>query len=628
MIIQLLNKIPIKIYLYIIIFAIVIFGIIGVYMFLKMSLSSFQKTIVIWYFIILEINMIHLYFILNFYSKNKTKKGVKGPKGETGARGFKGENQICSQCGDSGKKIDKYAGITNDNGQRMLDNPKVVRGKCVFPFIHNYKYHYDCTKDPTPIELKNNPTLNRSQDASIYGWCATRVDADMNVESYGFCNENKSITAKKKALLAKQNARNMYLKNNQGILDIILVDGNTSQEAKNKCLKKGTYGEWEIEDQDLNEGTGGKFIYMCVKKGTGNRGVKHILISDKEEITTETGAKTKKDIKGYEIITNENGEKLDINKDAKATSGGKSSLFMFKKRTRTNFIKDINFKPGACDSNFDPPKFYYEDKFTTGPVDINTGTDAEGTNGEGTNGEAKKFNMCISKNSVSDTSIDTAFVYKDKNLYFFRDYEFFKMNKTIVQSSISPENGYPKNMSEKWFKQSNNIGKWDAAFTYGYDKKTYFFKGDLVYKYDDKNMRLESGFPKTISRIFKGVPNGINAVFTWNKDNTTYFFKGGYYYKYNDKQKKVERGYPKLSSKRWSGMPLLINAIFSLPFNITETNKKNTTYIISGSKVFYLEATTDTLKPESGDNIDTIFKSLDKTIKKKKKKITTIDTST
>ena len=54
MIIQLLNKIPIKIYLYIIIFAIVIFGIIGVYMFLKMSLSSFQKTIVIWYFIILE----------------------------------------------------------------------------------------------------------------------------------------------------------------------------------------------------------------------------------------------------------------------------------------------------------------------------------------------------------------------------------------------------------------------------------------------------------------------------------------------------------------------------------------------------------------------------------------------
>ena len=641
MIIQLLDKIPIKIYLYILIFAIVIFGIIGTYMYLKMELSSFQKSIVIWYFIILEINMIHLYFILSFYSKNKNKKGEKGGKGETGARGFKGENQICSQCGDSGIKLDKYAGISNDNGKRIDDNPNVVRGKCVFPFISNHKYHYDCTTDPTPTELKSNPTLESSQEAGIFGWCATSVDGDMNVESYGFCNENNSITAKRKALLAKQEARRKYLKENQGILDIILVDGNTTQEAKNKCLKKGAYGEWEIIDQDLNEGTGGKFIYMCVNKGTGNRGVTDILIHNQED-TTKLQYKNKKDgsdikIKGYDIVKNEKNIKVDLNKDAKGVEGKAKTLYMFKKRGMSGFIKEIDFKKyldsdkntkanKKCPSGYKIPKIYYDSKNNfpmTGPVDLNYNTIGEDSE------KSWRINMCLSTKSGSETPIDTALVYKDNNLYFFRKDEFYKMKKTVVQNSISIDDAYPKNIGEKWFKQKDKEGRWDAAFTYGYDKKTYFFKGDLVYKYDDKNMKLAPGFPQKISRVFKGVPDNINAVFTWGKDHVTYFFKGAYYYKYNDKQKKVERGYPKLASHRWKGMPLLINAIFSFPLNIIGAKRNtNTTYVMSGTKVYIIDSTTDALAggdDNKGINISEIFKGLNKGVEKPS--ITTIATT-
>ena len=46
---------------------------------------------------------------------------------------------------------------------------------------------------------------------------------------------------------------------------------------------------------------------------------------------------------------------------------------------------------------------------------------------------------------------------------------------------------------------------------WNYDEKTYFFKGKYVCRYITKQAVL--GYPKTIAREFKGVPNNIDAVF-------------------------------------------------------------------------------------------------------------------
>ena len=51
-------------------------------------------------------------------------------------------------------------------------------------------------------------------------------------------------------------------------------------------------------------------------------------------------------------------------------------------------------------------------------------------------------------------------------------------------------------------------------------------------------MKMEEGYPNFINDVFKGVPC-INAAFTWGKDGSTYFFKGPFV-KYNDKSIKVE----------------------------------------------------------------------------------------
>ena len=56
----------------------------------------------------------------------------------------------------------------------------------------------------------------------------------------------------------------------------------------------------------------------------------------------------------------------------------------------------------------------------------------------------------------------------------------------------------------------------DAALPWGYTGKTYFFKGDQYYRYDEYDKKVDPGYPKLISKNWKGVPNNISAAFRFN----------------------------------------------------------------------------------------------------------------
>ena len=140
---------------------------------------------------------------------------------------------------------------------------------------------------------------------------------------------------------------------------------------------------------------------------------------------------------------------------------------------------------------------------------------------------------------------------------------------------------YPKKIKQFWGEIPKDI---DAVFTWGFNNKTYFFKGSLCWQFDDKRQEIAPGFPRLIKDIWKGIPNNIDAVFTWGKDGKTYFFKDQYYYRFNDKTKKVDRGYPK-KMRRWTPKDggegfANLNAIF------THSDRK--TYIIKQDKYWML----------------------------------------
>lgn len=80
------------------------------------------------------------------------------------------------------------------------------------------------------------------------------------------------------------------------------------------------------------------------------------------------------------------------------------------------------------------------------------------------------------------------------------------------------------NITNTWHELPNNI---NTAFRSKYGHQ-YFFQGYRYWKYYDNNT-IVSGYPRTIAKGFKGIPNDIDAVLHMlNKRRQTilYFFKG------------------------------------------------------------------------------------------------------
>jgi len=644
-------NIPINVYLNIIIIVIFLVLAVGFYIYFNTSIKddTFKKTFLIWYMVILEINLIYFYFTLKFYHDNKNKKGPKGEKGEIGPKGFKGENEICSSCDDAGLNVEPiYSGNINDNGEEVK-NSMVVEGKCIFPFIHNHKYKYGgCIKDKTPLE---------SDDAKIYGWCPTSINEKKKPLTFGYCNKNNSLQDSiKRGDIESQNKKT-YIENNYGILDIEIVSGNNETEAKKQCDDKGP--EWRLINQDLNEGTDGTFMYLCEKKGFGNKGIQDIKVLNDEilncSIKKETDCNTSTVCNWENNKCNDDKYKSvsDINLNENANL---DNLYMYKKYTNRKFIKDIQLTSHENSHEFtNNTSIGYDlycsnthgDDYYNIHQNLNDGADADDTN-------INKIVFCASKNK-NIISIDTAFKYKDGMLYIFRGNKYYKMSKLPIQNSIKSLEGYPKRITTKWLKNddsdddcsifNDNPTKCDsskncsfdcqqncdsdlkdqtgtcepkiiynAVFTYGHNKKTYFFKGNMVYLYDDDKMTVATGYPKPIGKVFNGVPSNIDAAFTWGKDGKTYFFKGPLYYKYNDKQNKVERGYPKRANQRWIGMPKSINAIFTLDNTLDGNADNHPTYVISGDDSYYIDPITDRIKEENKKQVDKRFTGIEFTI--------------
>ena len=637
--------IPTKIYLFLLLTLIVIFSCAILYIiFVYQTENKLLKKAAIWYIIIIILNLLNIYYVMNFYEKNKFRKGKKGAPGLKGPRGLKGDNKICSSCGESGKETLVYAGNINDKGKRLINN-NVSIGKCIFPFIDNYKYNYNCVKTNPYVINNKGERIDGDNDATQFGWCATKVNSQFEPLTYGYCNENSNIQEKIRLNQEYAQKRKDFLQNNFGIIDLKLVSGNTKKKARDK-LNSPEYENYEFYDVDLNSFVeAGKFIYFAVKKGYGSTGIvdiKHILFTHNYDINPESNSpaaqlndndKESKE-KEDEYLGRSEGEggfeRLPIN--ANDGIDDAKQLYIYIKRGNTNFIKDIHIGE-ACDT---------DNGFIEAIPNLN----------EGVINAPTQLKLCISYKSNNILNINTAFTFK-KILYIFRGNKFFKMSSNPISKSIKVENDYPQLIVSKWGKIPKNLSSdsnslsnnkksdgdcnkitdenvcntysnciydvkskkcednasYDAAFTYGFDNKVYFFKGSKVYKYDDKKMKIATGYPKNISDIFKGVPDNISAVFTWSKDGVTYFFKGPFYYKYNDKLKKVEKGYPKKSNRRWKNMPTVIDAIFSLPFSIENDNNK--TYVISGKDSYSIDNISDAVI--NSKNVDERFSGLEVT---------------
>ena len=138
--------------------------------------------------------------------------------------------------------------------------------------------------------------------------------------------------------------------------------------------------------------------------------------------------------------------------------------------------------------------------------------------------------------------------------------------------------------------------------------KTYTFKNDKYWRFNDVKRRTEPNYPQPTT-LWRGIPQDIDEMLLWGHNWGTYFFKGDKYYKYNDNADAVH--HINYISRGWRGVPDNIDAAF--------THSDWKTYFFKGNLVYQFDNIADRVSsgypkhisavfPGVPDNLDTAFR--------------------
>lgn len=572
-----------QIYIYLLSVVCLLVAFLGVMIFIHKDSDKIVKIIVVWYVILMEINLINMIFILKGFNSTKYKVGPKGQIGSTGDVGLQGDSVICSgSCGDDGLKRepiyakDYYLDVSG-NKVYPPDNVKkdVVEGKCMFPYIYDYQ------KFSNPITPEQDYLLDKKKirQTGPEGWCPTSLNNTIqngsNVRTWGYAeSKDNSIIQAREIQLNNQRKQqeNNYIRNNSGVLDVKVVMGDRS----NVSCPAGYQPVMDNENMvtDMNYQSGGKYIYLCQKKGLASMGISDLTVVDNYNSCSSMG----QNYSPVNVVVNDDsqgGGVVKLNSPANLNEGIKNSnpKYLCKKVADKDFLTNIQADLSPSSGS----------QYPICEIDLNPATKTP-------------VYLCPSRDVMSADIINTCCVYQD-NLYLFYGNKYFQYDKkqnSIMRNSVSNQIEIINN-SRKWGKIKN------INAILNYEKKLYFFKGSKVYLYDDENQKIDEDYPKPIQDVFEGVPNNIDACFTWALDGKTYFFKGKYYYLYNNRNNKVESGYPKLITNRWSTtsnkpVPTFLTAVY---------NFGGRSYAIRGTQVYEFSKDGRNINPI--DQIGTLY---------------------
>ncbi|CAH0563528.1 unnamed protein product [Brassicogethes aeneus] len=141
------------------------------------------------------------------------------------------------------------------------------------------------------------------------------------------------------------------------------------------------------------------------------------------------------------------------------------------------------------------------------------------------------------------THLDAVYERQDNKIVFFIGKQYY------VFTGQKLNHGYPKPLTHLGLPQ--DLPKVDGAMVWGHNGHTYFYSGNIYWRFDESEKKVELDYPRDMA-MWKGVGRDIDAVFQW-RDGKTYFFKGKYYWKFNDQHMRVEHKEPKLSAPFWMG---------------------------------------------------------------------------
>ncbi|RWS17240.1 Matrix metalloproteinase-16-like protein [Dinothrombium tinctorium] len=115
------------------------------------------------------------------------------------------------------------------------------------------------------------------------------------------------------------------------------------------------------------------------------------------------------------------------------------------------------------------------------------------------------------------SGVDAAYMRpNDREIVFFAGSNYF------VYNIDGPKSVFPRHLASLGF--ASDVQKIDAAMVWGYNNRTYFFKGAKYWRFNEELFKVESDYPRDIA-VWKGVPAHVDAAFTYRRNvfisNTT-----------------------------------------------------------------------------------------------------------
>ncbi|GJQ71260.1 hypothetical protein Trydic_g10999 [Trypoxylus dichotomus] len=161
---------------------------------------------------------------------------------------------------------------------------------------------------------------------------------------------------------------------------------------------------------------------------------------------------------------------------------------------------------------------------------------------------------------ICEGNFDAAAVLREE-LFIFKDKYVWRLKEKNVI-----EKNYPVPIKQMFAKLPSYVKRIDAAYERP-DGMIILFAGPEVWVYDGYEFIENS--PRPLSAY--GLPHSldkIDAVHIWDKNGKTYLYKGDYFWRYNETSKAMDPGYP-MDMSRWRGVPSYLDAAITWKDGVT-----------------------------------------------------------
>lgn len=125
----------------------------------------------------------------------------------------------------------------------------------------------------------------------------------------------------------------------------------------------------------------------------------------------------------------------------------------------------------------------------------------------------------------------------DGNIIFFKGMQYYRYTGSY------PVKGYPRSIRDYGLTESI-----ESILSLREYNKTYFFKDQQVWRYDENLGSMDDGYPHPTSSVFTGIAPPISAAFQYF-DGYSYFLTDTIYQRYNPYHRNADPGYPRYFSK-------------------------------------------------------------------------------